>query len=52
MAQLGATEQRYEEISRALLEMRQNTRSGGSANDILEQHRKEVRNINEINRIF
>jgi len=50
MAQLGATEQRYEEISRALLEMRQNTRSGGSANDILEQHRKEVRNINEINR--
>merc|ERR1712166_1215625 len=31
MAQLGVTEQRYEEISRSLLEMRQNTRTGGTA---------------------
>lgn len=47
MAQLGVTEQRYEEISRSLLEMRQNTRTGGTATDILEQQKKDVKTIQE-----
>ena len=49
MAQLGVTEQRYEEISRSLLEMRQNTRTGGTATDILEQQKKDLKTIQEYN---
>jgi hypothetical protein len=50
MAQLGVTEQHYEEVSKSLLHMRQSVSSNGSAEDILNQRRKEVQNIKELTR--
>ena len=50
MAQLGVTEQHYEGVSKSLLQMRQSASSNGSADDVLNQRRKEVQNIKELTR--